>query len=63
MQPLTADEKQFLALALQGLCLRHDPELFATATRIALKLGVQEELQSYLRDWIAYAKKAKQDAH
>jgi hypothetical protein len=58
MESLTAEEKQFLALAIQGLCMRHGPELFPIAARLAEKLGLLEELQGSLQDWIGYVKEA-----
>lgn len=61
MQPLTAEEKQFLALAIQGLCMRHGPELFPVAARLAEKLGLLEELQGSLESWLAYAKESADD--
>lgn len=59
--PLTPSEKQFLALAIQGLCMRHGESTFPTAARVAEKLGLLEELQGSLQDWIAAAKEVGQD--
>jgi hypothetical protein len=56
MEPLTDAERQFLVLAIQGLCMRGGPGLFATAALVAEKLGLLDELQSSLQDWIRYAK-------
>jgi hypothetical protein len=56
MQPLTTEERQFLALAIQGLCMRHGPDTFVTAARLAGKLGLLEELKGMLEMWLAYAK-------
>jgi len=39
-----------------SMAMRHGPELFPTAARLAEKLGLLEELQGSLQDWIAYAK-------
>jgi hypothetical protein len=61
MQPLTAEERQFLALAIQGLCMRHGPELFGVAARVAEKLGLSDELHGSLESWLAYARKVEQD--
>jgi hypothetical protein len=61
MEPLTQTEKQFLALAIQGLCMRHGPELFVVAARVAEKLGLLEELHGSLESWLAYARKVEQD--
>jgi len=52
---LTDDEKHFLAIAIQGLCMRQGPGIFPFAERIAEKLGLAEQLRASLRDWIAYA--------
>lgn len=61
MEPLTETERQFLALAIQGLAMRHGPELFATAAKVAEKLGLLEELKGSLQDWLKYAKEVKAD--
>lgn len=61
MEPLTDAERQFLALAIQGLAMRHGPELFTMAARVAEKLGLLEELQGSLQDWLMYAKEVKQE--
>lgn len=61
MEPLTEPERRFLALAIQGLAMRHGPELFATAAKVAEKLGLLEELQGSLQDWLRYAKEGKQE--
>jgi hypothetical protein len=57
MADLTDHEKQFLALAIRALCMRGGPELFATAARIAEKLGLTAQLGASLRSWIAYAQR------
>lgn len=56
MQPLTDTERQFLALAIQGLCMRQGPDLFPLAMQLAEKLGILEELKGSLQDWLAYSR-------
>jgi hypothetical protein len=63
MEPLTTKEKQFLALAIQGLCMRHGPGLFLVAARVAEKLGLLEELQGSLEDWLAYTAQSEKEGN
>jgi hypothetical protein len=53
---LTATERTFIALAIQGLCMRQGPASFALATRCALALGLTVELADALGSWIAYSR-------
>ena len=60
---LTDVEKQFLALAIQGLCMRHGPELFETAATVAEKLGLSAQLGATLQSWIAYSRDRRMAEH
>jgi len=51
---LSIKEKKFLALAIQGLTLRQGPAMFVFAISLAEKLGLEQYLEAYLEDWIAY---------
>jgi hypothetical protein len=57
---LTGPEKEFLALAIQGLCMRQGPGISPAAWRVAEKLGITEQLGASLRDWIRYAHAVEQ---
>jgi hypothetical protein len=52
---LSREERQFLALAIQGLCVRQGPPTFAVAMRVTQSLGLQLELAESLQSWVAYA--------
>jgi hypothetical protein len=55
-EALTSTERQFVALALQGLCLRAgDHRAFQLTQSIARKLGFEAELKGHLQDWISYS--------
>lgn len=55
MDPLTETERQFLALAIQGLCMRQGPFLFPLAAQLAEKLGILEEFRYSFQDWTTYS--------
>lgn len=57
---LSKGERQFLALAIQGLCMRQGPDAFALAARVSQSLGLTAELGALLQSWIDYAKKGEQ---
>jgi hypothetical protein len=57
---LTDDEKQFLALAIQGLCVRTGPELFPVAVRIAEKLSLTAQLRGSLLSWVAHGDRTRE---
>lgn len=57
MGELTEAEKQFLALAIQGLALRQGPQVFPFALSSAKKLGIEEYLTEYLQSWIDYGER------
>lgn len=52
---LTDAERSFLALAIQGLCMRQGPPAFAMAAQIVQKIGLTKELEHSLKSWIAYS--------
>ena len=54
---LTEPEKQFLALAIQGLTLRQGPAVFTFAISLTEKLCLQEHLKENLQSWIDYSQK------
>jgi hypothetical protein len=55
-EDLTSTERQFVALALQGLCLRSGHHrAFQLTQSIARKLGIEAELKDYLKDWISHS--------
>lgn len=53
--PLTEQEKQFLALAIQSLCLQHGPQTFSLGLSLAQKLGLESQLSHFLQAWIKYS--------
>lgn len=59
-QELTNVEKQFLALALQGLMLRQGPVTFSFGLSIADKLGIEDELMSNLQGWLNHNDKQEE---
>lgn len=62
MIELTEQEQRFLALAIQGLCLRQGPACFPFTVRLAEKLGIQGYLEEYLKSWIAYGGNQEKEA-
>lgn len=58
-------ERRFLALAIQGLVLRHSsPHLVDLGISVTKKLGLEDLLEEYLKSWVAQSEavKAKADA-
>lgn len=55
MIDLDEREKQFLALAIQGLALRQGPVVFTFAISLARKLDLEEYLKEHLSSWIKYS--------
>lgn len=54
-------ERRFLALAIQGLCMRQGPDAFALAARVSRTLSLTTELGESLTSWIDYAKDVHAD--
>lgn len=52
---LTEQEKEFLTLAIQGLCMRQGPITFGLATELAKKLDIENHLKESLKSWISYS--------
>lgn len=54
-QLLDEKEKKFLVLAIFTLSMRIGEDSFKPAELLAIKLGLQEELAYYAKDWIEYS--------
>lgn len=54
---LTTKEKQFLAIAIQGLCVRQGASIYFVAIDVAKKLELEKELESSLKSWIDYSQR------
>lgn len=52
---LTDVERQFMALALQGIAVRQGPVVFPFCMALAEKLQLTEYLEGYLQSWTAFA--------
>jgi hypothetical protein len=60
-EELTKAEKQFLALAIQGLCVRIGPDLFVMAREIAEKLSMTAELEASLKSYIEFSQEQRRE--
>lgn len=52
---LTDYERKFIAVALQGVCMRQGPEVFSIAITITEKLDIEAYFKGSLESWINHA--------
>jgi len=55
-------ERQFLALAIQGLCMRGGPQTFPFAIRIVEALDLTSEMETSLKSWRDYSRAERADS-
>ena len=58
-EELTDSEKEFLSIAIIGLCMRQGHITFQTAIDIGEKLKLGNEIVAKLESWIAYSELIK----
>lgn len=60
---LSEQDKKFLALAIQGLCMRQGPPVFEMAIALAQKLDLEDHLTESLQSWIDHTQQSKEENH
>jgi hypothetical protein len=60
VETLAENEKKFLAIAIQSICMKYGPPLFGMAAQVAGKLNLEKELEESLRSWLNYAQDEQQ---